>query len=362
MFRRYLIVSFLFLFFSTRGYGETLEIIRKQFEVYQRSPGEIEVLFTDDAKEIDNVLKRTETKRLAVRNELDKATKERKPNRHLPSPLFSEEYAAPFNHYVTVEHAFAKRSLEQDKPEDAIPSVRYVYLLAEELSESGSLELRTGAALIRLKMLETVQSILLHPLCKHEYHELLYKTLDDQINNRTTDRAIWERYREEGKQFFSDVVKCGFIKMIAPDVLKELEDRLAFREYETKPAEWMAQDQANFHKALEKIIESCAVPFYKRQSVLRQLNNELREHRGTAAEPVFTLLLLRDVSSSMRIFAQERSGIEMAYLALSASLEKQNRQKPVNYLTGKEYELRLIPDGVMCTYEGNVKSFYVPYR
>ena len=362
MFQHSVTIALLFLLLSTRGYCETLETIRQLFEVYQRSPGEIEILFTSDTKEIDNVLKRTETKRLAVRKELDKAQKEQRSNRNQPSPLFAEEYAAPFSHYVTDEYAFAKRSLEQDKPEDAVLSIRYVYSLAEELSASGSLELRAAAARMRLKMLETAQSVLLHPLCKHEYHELLYKIFDEQIHRRTSDSVIWEQYRDEGKQFFTEIAKHGFGKMIPPNVLKELGDRHAFREYAKAPAECIVQDQANFFAALEKIIESSAVPFFQRQPILRQLDTELREHRGTAAEPVFTLLLLRDVSSSMLLFAQERSGIETAYLALSASLEKQNRQKPVNFLTGKGYELRLIPNGVMCTYEGNIKAFYVPYR
>ena len=64
----------------------------------------------------------------------------------------------------------------------------------------------------------------------------------------------------------------------------------------------------------------------------------------------------------MRLFAQEQAGNELAYLALSASLHGQKRRKVVNFLTGNEYEFHLITDGMMCTYKGNVKPFYVPYR
>ena len=344
------------------GYGETLEAVRQQFEIYHRLPGEIEVLSSDDAREIDNVLKRAETKRLAVRKELDKAQIERKPNKNLPSPLFAEEYAAPFVHYVAVERAYAKRSLEQDNLDEVISSLRYVYCLADELSVSGSLELRTTAALIRLQMLENAQLLMLHPHCRREHHELLYQIFDDQITRRTTDRVIWVRYREEGKQFFADVVKRGLDNMIAPNLLKELDDRRAFREYEKAPAENMAQDQALFQRLADAVVESCAVPFFQRQPALRQLEKELQEQRRATTEPVFSLLLFRDVSSAMRLFAQERSGVETAYFALFASLGKPNRQRALNFLTGNEYEIRLIPNGVMCTYEGNVKPFYVPYR
>jgi hypothetical protein len=355
----------MFLLSTANVCGGTLETIRQQFEIYHRLPGEIEILAADDLKEIDNVLKRTETKRLIVRKELDKLDglpPAQTPEKDLPSPLFAENYIVPFVHYVTVERAFASRSLQQGKPDDTVQAIRYVYCLADALAESGSLELRIVAARFRLQMLETAQSLLLHPLCRHKHHELLHKLLDDQINNRETDEVIWTRYREEGKQFFENMTRQGFDKMIAPNLLKELAERHAFRGYEKATIERFNHDRSVFHRVSEAIVESCAVPFFQRQQALRQLDTELREQRGTANEPVFTLLLLRDVSTSMRIFAQERSGIETAYLALSISLNIRNRQKPLNFLTGNEYEIRLIADGVMCTYEGNVKPFYVPYR
>jgi len=347
---------------AVSGYGETLEAIRQQFEIYHRFSGEIEILSSDDAKEIDNVLTRTETKRLAVRKELEKALTERKPDKILPSPLSAEDYVAPFFHYVAVERAFAQRSLQRGNPDDAIRSVRYVYRLADELSASGSLELCVVAALVRLQMLETAQSFVLNPLCKHEHHECLYKILEEQIHNRTTDTAIWTRYRDEGKRFFADLVRHDLDKMIAPNLLKELMERQAFREYEKVPIERMSHDQSLFVEALEVIVESCSEPFFERQSILRQLNEEIRELQGADNEPVFAILLLRDVSSAMRLFAQERSGIETAYIALSLSLGKQHHYAMLNFLTGNEYEIRLITDGVMCTYDGNVKPFYVPYR
>jgi len=358
-------VFIIFLLSVVNAYGESLETIRQQFEIYHRLPGEIEILATDDHKEIDNVLKRTETKRLTVRKTLDKLNElpaAQKPTKDLPSPLFADNYIVPFVHYVTVERAFANRSLQQGKLDEAMQAIRYVYRLAAELAESGSLALRIAAARFRLQMLETAQLLLLHPLCQHEHHELLHKLLNDQINNRETDETIWKRYRDEGKQFFENVSRQGFDKMIAPNLLKELMERRAFDKYEKAVVERFNHDQSIFIRVSEAVIESCSIPFFQRQPALRQLDAELREQRGTANEPVFTLLLLRDVSTSMRVLAQERSGIESAYLALSVSLDIRSRQKPLNFLTGNEYEIRLITDGVMCTYEGNIKPFYVPYR
>jgi len=357
-----------FILFSTAAvsvHGDVLETIRQQFEIYHRLPGEIEILATDDLREIDNVLKRTETKRLTVRKELDKlddVPTAQRPKRELPSPLFTEDYVAPFLHYVTVERVFAQRSLQQGKPDDAMQSFRTVYRLADELAASESLELRIIAARSRLQMLEIVQSLVSHPLCRHEHHESLHKILDDHIKNRETDEAIWIRYREEGKQFYENISRRGFDQMLSQNLLKELMERRAFDEYEKAMTERFNHDRSVFLRVSEVMIESCSRPFFQRQSALRQLDAELRERRESANEPVFALLLLRDVTSSMRLFAQERSGIETAHLALSVSLGIRNRQMPINLLTGNEYEIRLITDGVMCTYEGNIKPFYVPYR
>jgi len=359
------LVFILFSLPAVHGYGDVLETIRQQFEIYHRLPGEIEILATDDLKEIDNVLKRTETKRLVVRNKLDQLDEVPAvppPKRELPSPLFTEDYVAPFMHYVTVERALAQRSLQQGKLDDVLQSFRSVYRLADELAVSGSLELRILAARCRLQMLETAQSLVSHPLCRHEHHELLYKILDDQIKNRDTDEVIWTRYREEGKQFYETIARRGFDPMISPNVQKELMERRALSKYEGAVFERFNHDRSVFLRVSEVMVESCSQPFFQRQPALRQLETELRERRESADEPVFALLLLRDVTSSMRLFAQERSGIETAHLALSVSLRIRSRPIPLNVLTGNEYEIRLIPNGVMGTYEGNIKPFYVPYR
>ena len=343
-------------------YGDALETVRQQFEIYHRLPGEIEILATNDTKEIDNVLKRTEQKRRIVRTSLDNALTVSQPKRELPSPLFAEKYCAPFTHYVTVERALAQRALQQDKPDDAMQSIRYVYRLAEELASSGSLELRIIAARFRLQMLEIAQMLVQHPLCRHEHHEQLYAMLDDQLNNRETDEEIWTRYREEGRQFFENISKREFDRMISPNLLKELAEWRAFSTYEKETTSRFNRDRSVFLQVSGTIVDSCSRPFFQRQATLRQLDTEVKERKESADVPVFALFLLRDVSSSMRLFAQERSGIESAHIALSVSLSIRSSQKPMNFLTGNNYEIRLISNGVMCTYEGNIKPFYVPYR
>ena len=348
--------------FVAHAYGDVFETVRQQFEIYHRLPGEIEILSTDDLREIDNVLHRTETKRLTVRKALDKSREVQSPKRELPSPLFAENYVAPFIQYVTVERALARRALQQGKPDEALQSIRYIYHLAEELAASGSLELRIAAAQFRLQMLEIAQSIVLHPHCQHTHHESLHKIFEEQIDNRETDEAIWTRYRTEGTHFFENITRRDFDQMLSPALLKKLMDRHAFSGYEKTLTSRFNHDRSVFLRVSEVVIESCARPFFQRQETLRQLNIELREQQGTAGEPVFALLLLQNIASSMQLFAQERSGIETAHLALSASLGIQNRQKPLNFLTGNRYETHLIADGIMCTYEGNDKPFCVPYR
>jgi hypothetical protein len=361
MLLRYLVfVGFSML--AANVYGEVFDTIRQQFEIYSRFSGEIEILSTDDTREIDNVLVRIETKQQAVRKKLDKLDEIRPPKRNLPSPLFAEDFAAPFIHYIASERAVAKRALQQSKPDDMMQAIRYVYRLTDELAESGSLELRKVAAITRLQMLEHVQSLLLHPLCRHEHHEILHKLFDDQINNRVTDTTIWTRYHDEGKKFFEDAPRQGLDKMVSPKLRKELADKPAFSEYEKSPVERFSHDQSVFRRVSEVIVESCSEPYFQRQPELRTLDKELREQQGTTTEPLFAVLLLRDVSETMRLFAQERSGIEMAHLALSVSLKGQSRNKTLNFLTGNEYEIVLITDGIMCTYKGNIKPFYVPYR
>lgn len=150
--------------------------------------------------------------------------------------------------------------------------------------------------------------------------------------------------------------------MISPNLLKELAEWRAFSTYEKETTSRFNRDRSVFLQVSGTIVDSCSRPFFQRQATLRQLDTEVKERKESADVPVFALFLLRDVSSSMRLFAQERSGIESAHIALSVSLSIRSSQKPMNFLTGNNYEIRLISNGVMCTYEGNIKPFYVPYR
>ncbi|MCL2005527.1 MAG: hypothetical protein FWG73_05115 [Planctomycetaceae bacterium] len=336
-----------------------LDRIRQEFEIYQRFAGEIEILATEDTREIGDVLKRTEAKRLAVRKQLDK-------DEHLPAKLpslfLADEYIAPFLDYVAIERAVADQALQQNQLDEAVQSVRYVYRLAELFSESGSLPLRSTAARIRLQMLETAQSIVRHPHCRREHHQALYEILEDQINTRTTDTAIWERYREEGLLFFARLNRQNPAELLPPELLRELTSRRILAEYNKPGSQRAEYDQSVFRRVSEAIANSCSVPYFQRQPVLQRLDEELRQRRGTENEPIFSMLLLQEVSEQMQLFAQERSGIETAYVALSAALGKPLQNRMLNFLTGNQYEIRLIPDGVMCTYQGNIKPFYVPYR
>ena len=345
-------ISFILCFLSG------LDTIRQEFEIYQRFAGEIEILASDDTREIDNVLKRTEAKRLAVRKKLD--TDEHL-SANLPSPLFADEYVAPFMDYVAVERAFAGQALQQGHLDEAVLSVQYVYRLVELFSASGSLALRSLAAQIRLQMLETAQSIVQHPRRRREHHQALHTILEEQINNRTTDAAIWERYREEGLLFFAKLNRQNPEEMFTPELLRELTNRKILEEYKKPNSQRVSFDQSVFRRVSEAIVSSCSVPYFQRQAVLRRLDEELRQRRGLENEPVFSILLLQEVSQRMQLLAQERSGVETAYLALSAALSKRTQNRGLNFLTGNKYEILLIPDGVMCTYQGNIKPFYVPY-
>lgn len=359
---RFLIITSAWLLFTAGTYGAPLETIRQQFEIYQRFTGELDVLSGDNTEEIDKVLKRTEEKRLTVRKTLDNTLSKNSPKINLPSPLAVESYIAPIFHYVTVERAVALRALQQGESNDAMLTLRYIYRLADELADTESLKLRAAAAQMRLQTLEIVQSLLLSPYCRREHHEQLFKIFDDLVNLRPTDRAVWTRYLDEGKQFFEEIPRRELDSMVSQDLQKELQERRAFEGYKKAAVERFMHDQSAFQRVMPIVIESCSLPFFKRAPMLRQLDEALRERQGTDTEPVFSILLLRDVTETMRLFTQEQSGNETAYLALSAALGDQPRRRIINFLTGNEYKFPLIMNGIACTYEGNIKPFYVPYR
>jgi hypothetical protein len=200
------------------------------------------------------------------------------------------------------------------------------------------------------------------PCCRHKDHETLYRLFEDQLARRLNDKVIWTQYRQEGEKLYERIFRGGWEQILPYELQQTLTKRNAFASYKKQITVRLKQDRECFRQLMRAVIESCECPYYQRQKVMAVLETELRNRQGTLGAYVFAGLLLQEIPDSMRLFAQERTANEMIYLSLSVSVKGQSQPKAKNFLTGSEYKVQPIPDGIMATYDENIKPFYLPYR
>ncbi|MDR3182038.1 MAG: hypothetical protein LBT89_03810 [Planctomycetaceae bacterium] len=321
----WIIIGIVFIgqYLSGSGSAEELgQLLQTHFAIYNRNQGELELLDGSNTADIDGVLLRTAEKRNAIRQAVQDNVRFENPSAQTV-PLLAE-------HYGKTEQAAAKRSLQRERIDQSVEALQSLFQFSQQLCDAGQYDCRLTAAKLRLQGIPLVQDVLLHPKTRHTHYVGVYEMLRVQLDRWTKDKDIWTEYKTECLRVYA------------------LTDT-------------PQQDKPFFEKAVNVMIESCSLPYYKRQPVLRQLKEQVRS--GT---PAISKDLLKVIPDAMEQLALERTQCEMLYLGLGIALRKEQRvvhtQPPLVPLTGETYSIKLITGGIMITYPGNVKACYVPYR
>jgi hypothetical protein len=337
-------------------------------------------------EQLNEILDHFEPKRLTIRNTL---------NRPNTSFYFIFEQDEEFGEIIDVqaanyledyllleEYAIAK-ALRDDRIEDALDSLVYIFRIAQLASEIAVPAVRSSAALIRLRAVDVMQTIVLNPKCNKRFLNGLYEMLREQLEHWTPDRAVWVADRASGLKTYHRILQYGPEAALTPAELNDLEKRgqLVFvsrkqkkRKNKNTAADSAAgnntgnnnsdtgeiketilmkndflrthiADEIFYLQSMQKIIDECKKPFYQRFDVLDEVNNEVLSKMNEQPEPVIAEILLRGIVHSMRLHAQDRAGCEIAFLAMSISLEKQTvTSLTVNPFSKEQYGINVIED------------------
>ncbi|MDR3197209.1 MAG: hypothetical protein LBU34_05000 [Planctomycetaceae bacterium] len=379
---------------------EELKILRNA------APKENEWSISDETLEhLSEVLNRFEPKRLSIRNALNR-----------PDTRFyfifeqDEEFgevidvrAADYlEDYLLLEEYAIGRALREGRMEDALDSLVYIFRIAQLAAEVAVPAVRSSAALIRLRAVDIMQTIILNPKFNKRYLNGLYEMLREQLEQWTPDKAVWVADRASGLKTYHRILQYGLEAALTPEEINDLEKRdlLVFvsRKQRKRKKENTANttnnnseengvkeiillknnflnthiaDEIFYLKSMQKVIDECNKPFYQRISVLNEINNELLNRMGKELEPVIAEILLRGIVGSMRLHAQDRAGCEVAFLAMSLSLEKPTVAHLIaNPFSEEEYNISQTKDVedpnkkfILVSFLGNRQPFRIPdYR
>ncbi|MDR1270376.1 MAG: hypothetical protein LBK82_12710 [Planctomycetaceae bacterium] len=314
---------------------------------------------SETLEQLSEILDRFEEKRLTIRNAL---------NRSNTCFYFLFEQDEEFGEIVDVqaadyledyllleEYTIAK-ALRDGRIEDALDSLVYIFRIAQLTSEIAVPAVRSSAALIRLRAVDVMQTIVLDPKFNKRYLNGLYEMLREQLEYWTPDRAVWVADRASGLKTYHRILQYGPEAALTPAEIDDLEKRdllmFVVRKQKKRKKEknnTTANDNNNtdnneiketillkndflhthvadeifYLKSMQKVIDECPKPYYQRLAVLNEINNEVLDRMDKKPEPVIAEILLRGIVQSMRLHAQDRAGCEIAFLAMSISLGKQ---------------------------------------
>lgn len=340
--------------------------------------GEVWGISDETLEQLSEVLPRFETKRLTIRNIL---------NRSDSCFYFLFEHDEEFGEiidlqaanyledYLLLEEYAIAAALRDNRMEDALDSLVYVFRIAQLASAIAVPAARSQAALIRLRAVDVMQTIVLNPKFNKRYLNGLYSMLKEQLEYWTPDHAVWVADRASGLKTYHRILQYGLEAALTPEEIQELEKRdlLTFIARKHKKRKKNTVDNPNktedteaneiketiilknnFHfghvsdelfylRSMQKVIDAGKKPFYQRIPLLSEVNDEVVREMGKESAPVIAEILLRGIVHSMRLHAQDRASCEMAFLAMSVSLEKPMLKSLIsNPFSAKGYDVNRI--------------------
>ncbi|MDR2441561.1 MAG: hypothetical protein LBE12_19540 [Planctomycetaceae bacterium] len=354
-------------------------------------------------EQLDEILTRFEPKRLTIRNAINR------PDTHFYFIFEHDEElgeivdisAADYlEDYLLLEEYAIARALRGGQIEEALNSLVYIFRIAQLASEVAVPAVRSSAALIRLRAVDVMQTVILDEKFNKRYLNGLYGMILEQLKSWTPDRTVWAADRASGMKTYHRILQYGVEAALTPEEIEDLEQRglLVFitrkqkkrknnktnndnntENYETKETILLKDnffkthiaDEVFYLQSMQKIIDVCNKPFYQRISILDEINNEILLKIDKGQEPIIGVLLLRDIVRLMRLYAQDRAGCEIAFLAMSLSLEKPTIPALIaNPFSEEKYKINQTKDDenpnkkfILVSSQGNHLPFRVPdYR
>ena len=390
--------------------------LNRLFGVYKDNPGELKSLregvavgewgiAEETLKQVSDVLTRVEPKRQDIRSMLkqDDVCFAFEFTDSAQGQIPETDGADFMEDYVLLEEYAIARALLEGKADDAVESLAYIFRIAQLAAEVRSPEVRSKAARIRRRALDITQTVVLDANFRKHHLVDLYEILKEQLEHWTDDAEAWIGDRASGLKVYNLIAQFGPEEALLEHEVAELRLRgildalpeavatppprqrrnLLFGTRRQEPPQAaprrsnlgedfvnnLAEDQVFYLRTMRSIIDECRKPYYQRQDLLNRTYADLRQQRNSSEGAVIAEMLLRGIPPLMEYIAFDRTECEVAFLAMSASLQRSlpPGQFELDPLSGKKYEtLRMLNPTepripiVRVGYANSLKPFRVP--
>jgi hypothetical protein len=240
---------------------------------------------------------------------------------------------------IRLEMIEAGWHLANDKPDKALRCVGYCFQLLEQMAKQPHVIPRIRAVHLRRDVLRVVAALVENPNTNRQIQELAADLFDRQILNWPSDEIAWIGDRAQGLHTY-EIVRDGYFTSLLTEA--EVEE---YKQQSPKMLKGVNQlvmkgideDERFYLQRMRQVIDSCQQPYYLRDSLLTQIEEDLRLLRDTVDSPrIADLFLFGDLREGQHLQAMDRALVEAWWLALKTACE-QTVEIQTSPLTGEPY-------------------------
>ena len=253
--------------------------------------------------------------------------------------------------YALLEEYVIAQALHDGNIHEAMEALAYTFGIAFLASQLADVGVRADVAHVRLRAFDVLQRVVMDPKFERQHMVSLRNILLQKYQTRTPEQTAWFGDRADGMMKLHHIMMDG-IGALEPVELEWLKLRGAENDFRRRPRKYHEADMLFFLQSMQKVIDVSNQPLLKRQDVFNQIHREMRakEHtydkEGFALDPFVSGLRLKDVGDFMHLFAQDRSVLNRAIVAVLHSLGQGNTDNYRDPFTDKPYVVEQA-DGVL---------------
>ncbi len=259
---------------------------------------------------------------------------------HLEGPAASLAIIDVFRIVGRLEAFLAAEALAEGDADAAAESLAVMFRLATHLGAERHLVSRLQAGQLRAEAFALLGALAVEEQVTPQRMTRLANVVDDQLGQWPSDAEATIGDRAEGL-FLYELVRAGH----AADLLTDRErERLGaaglLTDLATFTRERVDADQLFYLRAMRRIVDASARPFYQRRRVFAEIRDELAGTETTTEYPLVAgEMLLADLERAHGLLAADRALCEAWALALARARGAEAPPYRVNPLTGAAYEV-----------------------
>lgn len=234
-----------------------------------------------------------------------------------------------------------------------VEALDYMLRGAEALAGEQHVICRIEAARLRRVALSVIEALVHHRDLDTNSLAKAHALLAGQLERWPSDARAWIGDRALGMHTYEAIRGGDMIWLLTDREVQQLVEEMSLSVFEAAALRGIDADEVFYLQSMQDLIKACELPFFQRREVFVRVALRLSELENSPEYPLVAgRMLLRDVERGQQIQAEDRAACEAWCIALALAAGKSPPPFQVNPLSGKPYEVELLPGQTIVASEG----------